>query len=219
MSYINEALKKAQEERDSCQSIFNYISDESDRRKRRFGGILLWCSISVLLFIGLVYGAYAWLEPSHSRMVPETGPDIPTIAGLKDEQLGNRELYEKASNLFNLGRFQEAKKLYEAVVEMDPGYVDALNNLGVIYIHDGNFDAAKENLEKAVRLDPAHVESYYNMACMYSIKGEIKQGLEYFKRAISLEKDVRGWAMVDSDLQNLKTMDEFNKLLSDTTDN
>jgi tetratricopeptide (TPR) repeat protein len=128
--------------------------------------------------------------------------------------LENRELYDKASNLFKLGRFQEAKKLYEAVVGLDPGYVDALNNLGIIYIRDGNFDAAKENLEKAVRLNPTHVESYYNMACLYAIKGQIDQGFEYLKKAVSLDNNVREWARNDSDLQGLKALDEFNQLLS-----
>jgi len=218
MSYINEALKKAQEERESRYLKYNNITDGSNKGSRRFGGKVFWCSVSVVLLIFLVYGAYAWLEPSHVKIQPAIGPEDTGLIDFKDDPLGNRELYDKASNLFNLGRFQEAKKLYEAVVGLDPGYVDALNNLGIIYIRDGNFNAAKENFEKAVRLNPTYVESYYNMACMYAIKGDIDQSLEYLKKAISLDKDVRDWARNDSDLQGLKALDEFNQLLSRNRD-
>jgi tetratricopeptide (TPR) repeat protein len=214
MSYINEALKKAQEERDSRYLKYNNITDGSNKGGRRVGGKVFWCSVSVVLLSFLVYGAYAWLEPSHDKIQPAIGPEDPGLIGFKDDPLENRELYDKASNLFKLGRFQEAKKLYEAVVGLDPGYVDALNNLGIIYIRDGNFDAAKENLEKAVRLNPTHVESYYNMACLYAIKGQIDQGFEYLKKAVSLDNNVREWARNDSDLQGLKALDEFNQLLS-----
>ena len=100
------------------------------------------------------------------------------------------------------------------MASLDPGYVEALNNLGVIYIREGDFDAAKENLEKAVRLNPRHVESYYNMACLYAIKGEAEQGLEYLKKAVSLDSNVREWAREDSDLQNLNSSEEFIQLLS-----
>jgi len=214
MSYINEALKKAQEERDSRYLKYNNITDENNKGSRRFGGKLFWCSFSVALLIFLVYGAYAWFEPSQVKIQPVIGPEAPGLIDLKDDPLGNRALYDKASNLFKLGHFQEAKKLYEAVVGLDPGYVDALNNLGIIYIRDGNFNAAKENLEKAVRLNPTYVESYYNMACLYAIKGEVDQGFEYLKKAVSLDKNVKEWAKNDSDLQNLKGLNEFNKIVS-----
>jgi tetratricopeptide (TPR) repeat protein len=214
MSYINEALKKAQEERDFRYLKYNNITDGSDKEKISFGGKPFWYSLLIVLLIFLVYGAYAWLKPSQVKIQPAIGPEDPGLIGFKDDPLENRELYDKASNLFKLGRFQEAKKLYEAVVGLDPGYVDALNNLGIIYIRDGNFDAAKENLEKAVRLNPTHVESYYNMACLYAIKGQIDQGFEYLKKAVSLDNNVREWAKNDSDLQNLKSSEEFYQLLS-----
>jgi len=167
-----------------------------------------------VFLIFLLYGAYAWLAPSNTKVQSSVKPETPALKDMGEDPLGKGELYEKASNLIKLGRFQEAKKLYEAVVSLDPGYVEALNNLGIICIHEGDFGAAKENLEKAVRLNPRHVESYYNMACLYAIKGEIEQGLEYLKKAISLDSNVKEWAREDSDLQNLKSSEEFIQLLS-----
>jgi tetratricopeptide (TPR) repeat protein len=213
MSYINEALKKAQEERDSRYLKYNSIANGSDKTNRLFSGGLFWPLIMTVFLIFLLYGAYAWLAPSDSKIQSSVKPETPPLKDMREDPLGKGELYEKASNLIKLGRFQEAKKLYEAVASLDPGYVEALNNLGVIYIREGDFDAAKENLEKAVRLNPKHVESYYNMACLYAIKGEAEQGLEYLKKAVSLDSNVREWARNDSDLQNLKSSEEFIKLI------
>jgi len=214
MSYINEALKKAQEERDSRYMKYNSIAGRSDKLRECFSGRIFWPLISTVFLIFFLYGAYAWLEPSNERIESSVEPGIPELKDMGEDHLGKVALYEKASKLLKLGRFQEAKKIYEAVISMDPGYVEALNNLGIIYIHEGDFDAGKENLEKAVRLNPRHVESYYNMACLYAIKGEPKQGLEYLKKAVSLDSNVREWARNDSDLQNLRSLEEFNQLLS-----
>ena len=214
MSYINEALKKAQEERDSRYLKYNSIAGGSDKLSGRFNGRIFWPLVSTVFLIFLLYGAYAWLEPSGERIESSVRPETPALKDMGEDPLDKEDLYEKASNLLRLGRFSEAKKLYEAVVSLDPGYVEALNNLGVISIHEGDFEAAKENLEKAVRLNPRHVESYYNMACLYAIKGQPGQGLEYLKKAMSLDSNVREWAREDSDLRNLKSSEEFNQLLS-----
>src|SRR4030043_651481 len=214
MSYINEALKKAQEERDSSYQRYNSIARGSDKTSRLFIGRLFWPLIMTVFLIFLLYGAYAWLASSNEKIQSSVKPETPPLKDMGEDPLGKGELYEKASNLIKLGRFQEAKKLYEAVVSLDPGYVEALNNLGIIYIREGDFDAAKENLEKAVRLNPRHVESYYNMACLYAIKGEAEQGLIYLKKAVSLDSNVREWAREDSDLQTLKSLEGFNQLLS-----
>ncbi len=214
MSYINEALKKAQEERDSRFVKYNSIAGGSDKVSRLFSGRLFWPLVSTVFLIFLLYGAYAWLEPSDVKTQSSVKPEPPALKDMAEDPSGKGELYEKASNLLKLGRFQEAKKIYEAVVSLDPGYVEALNNLGVIYIREGDFDAAKENLEKAVRLNPRHVESYYNMACLCAIKGDSEQGLEYLKKAVSLDSSVKEWAREDSDLRNLKSSGEFIQLLS-----
>jgi tetratricopeptide (TPR) repeat protein len=214
MSYINEALKKAQEERDSRYLKYNSIAGGGDKLGGRFNGRIFWPLVSTVFLIFLLYGAYAWLEPSSERIESSVRPETSALKDMGEDPLDKEDLYEKASNLLRLGRFSEAKKLYEAVVSLDPGYVEALNNLGVISIHEGDFEAAKENLEKAVRLNPRHVESYYNMACLYAIKGEPEQGLEYLKKAMSLDSNVREWARKDSDLKNLKSSKEFIEFIS-----
>jgi len=214
MSYINEALKKAQELKDSGCAKYNNIPVSVNAGGRRFRIKIFLYSISVAVAVLFVILGYGWLNSSQEKrgsIAPS--PDRGAL-NEKDAGLDKKQLYDKALSLYKAGRIPEAKKIYEAVVALDPGYIEALNNLGIINIHDKNFSAAKENLEKAVRLNPSYVESYYNLACLYAIKGDAGQGLEYLKKAISLNSNVKDWARDDSDLNSLKGSDEFRRMVS-----
>ena len=215
MSYINEALKKAQELKDSAYSRYHNIAFADNTRGRRFGTKFFVYLISAVLLIFFLFSGYRWLGSSNSEREDATAiANGGTIDG-KDTTLDKKELYDKALSLQKSDRLLEAKKLYEAVITLDPGYIEALNNLGVIYIHDNNFNAARDVLNKAVRLNPSYVDSYYNLACLNAIKGDIGQGLDYLKKAISLDTNVKEWARKDTDLQRLKASEEFKKIVSE----
>lgn len=216
MSYINEALKKAQEIKDSGYTRYFNIPGVSDSRRSRLSGKVLIYSMSAVLLAAALFSIHLWLGSSHDTRAQATGNNIESSSAAKtgDNALTGKDLYDKALSLYKSGRTEEAKKLYEAVLGLDPGYIEALNNLSIIYIHNREFDTAKENLEKAVRLKPTYVESYYNLACLYAIKGNIEKGVEYLEKAISLDKSVREWARSDTDLQNLRGSGAFKKLLS-----
>ncbi|MCK4388996.1 MAG: tetratricopeptide repeat protein [Desulfobacterales bacterium] len=122
-------------------------------------------------------------------------------------------LYEKARDFQKSGRLQEAKRLYEEALDLDPEYVDALNNLGVIYIQDKKYSAARALFLKAIQLRPNYVDSHYNLACLHAIKGNVRQSLDHLNRAVSLDPEVKNWARTDSDLQNLRGVAGFEKMV------
>jgi tetratricopeptide (TPR) repeat protein len=240
VSYINEALKKAQRDRDT-----RHIPDlgvlktmRQDRPlipKKTLGYILV-----LLIIIGLGFMAYLWFdtkvkrprtavtarhqqsktqdvknnEPPEIRPSNQTGkrPDLPSPA-LRKAVPNTRLLYERAANLYRRGRFQDAEKMYKDVLRLNPDHVEALNNLGVVYIQKKDYTGAKSCFEKAIQLRPEFVEPYYNLACLHSIKGEVKEGLIQLKRAISMNPTVRDWAKKDTDLQNLRGIPGFEVLL------
>ena len=167
------------------------------------------------------------------RKHPETVPSKPRESGLKERQetvLGRpgkiglkklqetdsgkpQETYDRARRFHKKGRLEEARRLYEETLRLDPGYVDALNNLGVIFIEKRDYLAAQRSLEKAVRLKPRYAEPFYNLACLNAIKGEIKLALAQLKKAVSLDPTVRDWARKDTDLENLRHLPEFKELI------
>ncbi len=214
MSYINEALKKAQELKDSGYEKYHRMPGSIDNGGIRLRARWLIYSASFVILVFLVFLGYRWFGHSHEDTMASKTDTGKNRAGLEDNSLDRKRLYEKAIGLYNEGRIDEAKKVYEAVVALDPGYVEALNNLGIIYIHEKDFKAAGETFEKAVRLKPSWVESYYNLACLYAIRGDADQGLRYLEKAISLDENVKGWAADDSDLDGLRGSDRFNKIIA-----
>ena len=135
------------------------------------------------------------------------------------EQAGGEKqlkaLYEKAGSLFKNGQYEAAKKVYEEMLDLDPGCVDALNNIGIIDLRDRNYLSAELHLEKAIRLKPVFTEPYYNLACLNAIKGDRKRGLTYLQRAVSLNHEVRHWASNDRDLASLKDLPAFQEIIEE----
>ena len=247
MSHINEALKKAQKERDVRSLRYSGILAASGRKRRIISGRTILWAFPLIIVIFLAFFYDSWLdfttlqtpEPSEKdqerfQSTPKgTGPAKPreTVPGkpgeiepAKPREIGLRKLqeanpgkpqetYDRARQFHKEGRLEEARRLYEESLRLDPGYVDALNNLGVILIRKKDYDAAQRNLEKAVRLKPKYAEPFYNLACLNAIRGELKLALAQLKKAVSLDPMVRDWARKDTDLENLKNLPEFKELI------
>lgn len=57
-----------------------------------------------------------------------------------------------------------ARLYYEKAIEINPGNVRALNNLGSILIDEGKYSQAKDYIEKAQQADPNFAPPYQNLA-------------------------------------------------------
>lgn len=239
MSHINEALKKAQKERDVHSLSYSGILAASGRKRRILSGKTIWWTFPLIIVIFLAFFYDSWLDFT-AFQTPETfekdqerfqstpkgtGPAKPQEnVSAKPREIGLRKLqeanpdkpqetYNKARQFHKKGRLGEAKRLYEETLRIDPGYVDALNNLGVIFIGKRDYVAARRSLEKAVRLKPRYAEPFYNLACLNAIRGDIKLALAQLKKAVSLDPTVRDWARKDTDLESLRHLPEFRELI------
>jgi len=216
MSYIHEALKKAQKKRDDHYQRYGVLSAQGKKTMALSGKKVLWVFL-VLFVIFLAFVSYSWLDfgtkqiPAVSKNEHEKPIATPPPQGIIDA----REFYEKAKHYQKNGFLHDARRLYQETLRVDPNYVEALNNLGVIFIYEKDYNRAQGNFEKAIRLNPAYVDPYYNLACLYAIKSEVRNGLDYLKKAISLDQAVKNWARTDTDLKNLRKAPEFEKMIRD----
>lgn len=150
----------------------------------------------------------------NQQVIALSKPKEPVRVKRQGTESGKPEdIYNRARRYHKGGRLEEAKRLYEETLRLDPGYVDALNNLGVIFIRKREYLAAQLNLEKAVRLRPDNAEPFYNLACLNAIRGETKLALAQLKKAVSLDPAVKDWARKDTDLENLQHLPEFKELI------
>ena len=210
MSFIHEALKKAQKEKDARYREYNGIVSVPVYKPRVFSSkALLWISF---ILIPLAIAAYLWL-PYRGTQPSTQEPATPGATPQPESQVNAATLYEKARFFQKNGRLQEAKLLYEEILSLDPDYVDALNNLGVIHIHDKDYSAARAYFSKAVLLKPDYVDSHYNLACLHALEGELSQSIVHLQKAVSLNQSVKQWARSDTDLQKLHGIPEFESIL------
>lgn len=216
MSHINDALKKAQKERDARYLRYGAALAMFGKEKGLFRNRIVWWALFLFIIFLVAFVSYSSLD-SKDRQTPaaiELRPKKQPVPAPKPEGIDNaKALYDSARVFHKKGRLLRAKRLYQETLRLDPSYVDALNNLGVICIHEKDFSAAKEAFEEAIRLNPEHVDPYYNLACLFAIKGDVKESLTHLRKAISLEKEVRDWAREDSDLDNLRTVPEFEAMI------
>ena len=245
MSYIHEALKKAQVERDLGKGPYSGIP--VPRRKKSFFTVkrTLFLAASLLMVL-LAFAGYSWWDlkvgkqhvaptdirrtttPQNRRVKP---PDVrrasptstesagrPTRAAAPRPQVKSREdiaeSYQKARAFHREGRLPEAGIWYEKVISMDPGHVEALNNRGVLHLHNKKYSAARKCFEKAIRLKPDYVDPYYNLACVSAATGQMQQGLRYLGKAVSMDPGVKGWAQKDPDLDPLRASPRFKAIVT-----
>lgn len=215
MSYIHEALNKAQIERDSRYRKYGSLSVRG-KETRFFDDRTVRLASLVVFTIFIAFALYSWLDcifPEKSAISEIKNEGI-AVAPQSGSVVNIEGFYEKARGFHKKGHFQDAIRLYKETLEADPGHVDALNNLGVIYLHLNEFNLARSNFEKAIRLSPEYVNSYYNLACLHARSGGISQSLAILKKAFSLDESVREWAQRDADLKNLHGEKEFQDLIS-----
>lgn len=214
MSYIHEALRKAQKEKDSRRPDHHRPFSGTVRKWSLFSGRSRWLiALGVIL---LAFTLYSWLDFNGKKAVPASEGVKPEV---QPEPIGSTqagEFYERACLLHRNGRLEEAKEFYKKVLVLDSNSVNALNDLGVAYMQGREYMEAQKSFEHAIQQKPDYVDAHYNLACLYALQGEKMRSLNHLKKAISLDPSVQEWAEKDRDLQNLKAQPEFQDILGAT---
>ena len=90
-----------------------------------------------------------------------------------------------------------------------PAYVGANCLLAL-----GERDRALEWLSRALAIDPDDILTQYNAACVYAMIGEYDRAMDLLERILPLANyETKSWINVDSDLDALRSLPRFQKLL------
>jgi Tfp pilus assembly protein PilF len=255
MSYINDALRKVQKEKESRYVAYGHIVEASGKKLNRPKKWLSIIGISIVFFCvaGIIVQLY-WPEdkkipttvplraPAIVSVVPAESPVAvnaisegspvikETIAVPKNKAGLNREtasaeikvkaeiadskiIYKKALRRQREGKLEEAKSLYKKVIKIDPRNIEALNNLGVIYMSKKTYKWAIIRFHDALKIKYNYSDAHYNLACLYAQKNEETRSLFHLKKAVGFNPQVRDWAKNDGDLRAMADLPEFKKLL------
>ncbi|MBI4885661.1 MAG: tetratricopeptide repeat protein [Acidobacteria bacterium] len=100
-------------------------------------------------------------SPELQRLLGTTADRQTPPAGAADAQV--RERYARATALLEAGRFAEAVEQFRAVLELAPGSVEALNNMGVALASLGRLDEAIDRFRQSLALRPDFADAQRNL--------------------------------------------------------
>ncbi|WP_379163414.1 tetratricopeptide repeat protein [Paenibacillus sp. sgz5001063] len=83
--------------------------------------------------------------------------------------------HDRARSLLEEGKFPQAVKLLEEIVQNIPDFLAAHNNLALAYFYMGRFAKAKECLGEVLKQDPGNLHALCNMAIFLQYAGDQDQ--------------------------------------------
>ncbi|MFZ4778451.1 MAG: tetratricopeptide repeat protein, partial [Terrimicrobiaceae bacterium] len=126
------------------------------------------------------------LSVSMAVAKPEDGFPAPTpAAGPESLPDATRDMVEQARKLFDQGRFGDAEKLYQQIVDNAPNNYFALSNLGVTQIQARKLSAAEVALKKAIAINPKDSFAATNLGIVYCKQGRFDEAIVSLLEAIA----------------------------------
>jgi tetratricopeptide (TPR) repeat protein len=251
MSYINDALRKAQKDKKSEYAAYEPIVSAAGKKASKtrkwfiIAGVamlFLWAGAVVALLhrpeektipikTDLIAARETIVTPAAPPLAEETALDVqkesapaakPAPVEIPVETVVIKEgprnndaqaLYAQAVQKQREGKLAEAKDLYKQVIKIDPKNIQALNNLGVVYMDQKVYKWAAIRLNDALKIEHDYPKAHYNLACLYAQQNNREQSLHHLQKAIGLNPEARVWAENDEDFRAFTHLTEFKKLM------
>jgi tetratricopeptide (TPR) repeat protein len=84
-------------------------------------------------------------------------------------------------------RLDEAQRVYEEGLAINPGYVLIHINLARAYVAQKDYRKAAAILEEGIRRDPSHFKLYNNLGVVYNMLGDFRSAADTLQRATHIE--------------------------------
>ena len=102
------------------------------------------------------------------------------------QNLTIKEAFDLAVQYHQNNNLQDAQNYYNKVLELDPNYVNAHNNLGAIFQKLGDPQKAKEYFEKVIKINPNYVSAHNNLGNIFQKLGDLQKAKDCYDKAIEL---------------------------------
>jgi Tfp pilus assembly protein PilF len=108
--------------------------------------------------------------------------------GGKDPTLTSDVLtqFNSGVHFYNEKQFSKAIQAYQKAIELDPAYVEAYNNLGIIYQLMGDAEKAFWAYRKSTEINPRYEKGYNNLGILLLLKGHYDEALAAFEKALAI---------------------------------
>lgn len=86
-------------------------------------------------------------------------------------------------------RWEAAVEAYERVVEIDPGYAAAWNNLGLLQHRMGRYERAQSCYRAALDADDSCCQAAFNLGSLHEDLSDLGSAIGWYRRALEMEPD------------------------------
>jgi len=100
-----------------------------------------------------------------------------------------KEAFDRAATSSREGKPEEAITHLRRAVELFPGYLMALNDLGTLLLGQGKLDEAATELRKAIALDPKAFNPWLNLGIVMVHQQSFSEAVDTLRRALALESN------------------------------
>lgn len=126
---------------------------------------------------------------------------------------------KEAIDLHNRNQLDDAKSLYQKIIQHDKGNSDAYHLLSLINLVEGKLDDAKKNIVKAIDLQPNIAVYHSNYGNILYHCNDLEFAIQEHKRSLKLDKknfqSFYGLGVIYSHLKNYqKAEDNYKKAIS-----
>jgi len=107
-----------------------------------------------------------------------------------------KETFTLAVQNHKNNNLEVAKNLYNKVLKINPKFINAYNNLGVIFKELKDYPKAIDSLKKAIEIEPNYVEAYNNLGVVFQEIEEYQKAIHCFEKVITINPNL-------PDIQNI----------------
>ncbi|MHB1676688.1 MAG: glycosyltransferase [Sulfuriferula sp.] len=87
------------------------------------------------------------------------------------------------------GRIAQAESLYQQILDVAPGYADALNLTGLIAYQRGQMDRAVTLIAQAIHAKPLDQSYHYNLGVVQQAQGRLEEAVACYRQALLIKPD------------------------------
>ncbi|MFW5989157.1 MAG: tetratricopeptide repeat protein, partial [Desulfosudaceae bacterium] len=84
------------------------------------------------------------------------------------------------------GLYEQARRQFEAALQLCPDFTEARNNLGTACLDQGKVDEAITHFQASLGLDPEYAMAHKNLGVAWREKGDVDKALFHFRTALRL---------------------------------
>ena len=120
-----------------------------------------------------------------------------------------RKYFDQAEDYGNKGDFENAEKFYLKAIKKDSKYVEAFDNLGLVYRRLGKLDKAIEYYKKSIELFPHGVMAHQNLAAVYGYKKDYESAINEYEIILDISpNDPEGYYGIANSYMMLSQFDD-----------